>query len=128
MGRILSPRSRFLKNFLHRSQNDPTSLLEPSPRLASSGRYGVRPLGESAMNERPIVKRLILLVPVLLAVLTLTASAYSNFVVSEPSSETEATLVGSGMHRSQLTVAYVDEIALLLDALPHFAWRDSRSE
>ncbi len=80
------------------------------------------------MNERPVVKRLILLVPLFLAVLTLTASAYSNFVVSEPFSETEVTLVGSAMHRSQLTVAYVDEIALLLDALPHFAESDSRSE
>ncbi len=53
--------------------------------------------------------------------LVLTASAYSNYVVSDSSPAGAETQFGRAMRGSQLTVADVDEIALLLEALPRFA-------
>jgi len=73
------------------------------------------------VNQYHAVKRLIILVPVILAALVLTARGYSNYVVQEASPGAAATSFSRAMHGGQLSVADVDEMALLLKALPRFA-------
>ena len=75
------------------------------------------------MSERPVVKRMILPVAIFLAVVGLSASAYSKYFESafSPVDVPAETGFASAVRGSQLTIFDVGEIALRLASLPDFA-------